>query len=81
MSKPVWIAEAERLMRHYKGEDPDYERKITEAMAEVRAREMMHSQKAREWEEGRKREIMEYKAQWVKNGRSKEELDDIINSS
>lgn len=50
--------------------DADHDTKVAEAMLSERSKEMRMSRKARSWEQGRKKELMNYKPTWVKKGRN-----------
>lgn len=54
--------------------DADHDTQVTEAMVAERQKETTVSRKARDWEAGRKKEVMNYKPTWVKRGRRTQDL-------
>jgi len=71
ITKQTWInnvkMEPERM-------NATAETRATEAMLAERRKEMRLSRKARDWEVGRKKEVMNYKHTWVKRGRKVKDL-------
>lgn len=54
--------------------DAEHDTKVTEAMLSEREKETKLSRKARDWEQGRKSELLKFKPQWVKRGRKMKDL-------
>lgn len=62
ITKPDWTKHEEKI---HTG-TPDEQLKAADALVEERDKEMAVSRKSRQWEEARKKELMDFKPKWVK---------------